>query len=277
MTLIPELEQELTRAITETIPARGRSRLRRLPVMVPVAATLAGTAVALAATGVIKLGSPERESSGRPNVAAEAETGLGTISPANSELLALRVKDPGSLLPWGLRISRTSRGLGCVRAGLVLNGRLGALGVDGDFANDGFFHPFPTAGTPRLIGCVPLDSRGELFISASEADVPTSASALHRCTGAGGQRKGSAERPLRGQQYPRHLLRATRPTRHQSHLQRRRNDPHGHPSRLSRRVSDRPPGGSPRPQRRGHRADARRTPDHRGDLPRRSDVPLRGW
>jgi hypothetical protein len=71
----------------------------------------------------------------------------------------------------------------------VLNGRLGALGVDGDFANDGFFHPFPTDGTPRLIGCVPLDSRGELFISASEADVPTSASALHRCTGAGAHGK----------------------------------------------------------------------------------------
>ena len=188
MTLIPELEQELTRAITETIPARGRSRLRRLPLFVPVAATVAGTAVALAAAGVVQLGSPERESR-RTNVAAEAETGLGTISPHTSELLALRVKDPGSLLPWGLRVARTSRGLGCVRAGLVLNGRLGALGVDGDFRNDGFFHPFPTVGTPRLIGCVPLDSRGELFISASEADVPTSASALHRCTGAGGNEK----------------------------------------------------------------------------------------
>jgi len=188
MTLIPELEQELTRAITERTPASSRSRLRRLPMLVPVVATLAGTAVALAAAGVIPLGSPERESR-RTKFAAEATSGLGTISPNTSELLALRVKDPGSLLPWGLRVARTSRGLGCVRAGLVLNGRLGALGVDGDFGNDGFFHPFPTVGTPRLIGCVPLDSRGELFISASEADVPTSASALHRCTGAGANGK----------------------------------------------------------------------------------------
>ncbi len=189
MTLIPELEQELTRAITETIPARRRSRLRRLPMLVPVAATLAGTAVALAAAGVIQLGSPERESSGHTTVAAEADSGLGTISPANSELLAIRVEDPGSLLPWGLRVARTSRGLGCVRAGLVLNGRLGALGIDGDFGNDGYFHPFPIAGTPRLIGCAPLDTHGELFISASEADVPTSASALHRCPGAGANGK----------------------------------------------------------------------------------------
>ena len=189
MTLIPELERELARAITETVPASTGSRLRRLPILAPVVATLTGTAVALAAAGVIHLGSPERESRGRTNVAAEATSGLGTISANTSELLALRVKDPGSLLPWGLRVARTSRGLGCVRAGLVLNGRLGALGVDGDFRNDGFFHPFPTAGTPRLIGCVPLDSRGELFISASEADVPTSASALHRCTGAGANGK----------------------------------------------------------------------------------------
>lgn len=189
MTLIPELEQELTRAITETVPAKRRSRLRRLPILVPVAATLAGTAVALAAAGVIQLGSPERESNGRKNTPAEAATGLGSISPNTSELLGLRVKDPGSLLPWGLRIARTSRGLGCVRAGLVLNGRLGALGIDGDFRNDGFFHPFPAASTPRIIGCVPPDSRGELFISASEADVPTSASALHRCPGAGANGK----------------------------------------------------------------------------------------
>ena len=189
MTLIPELEQELTRALAAATPASRLSRLHRLPMLVPVAATLAGTAVALAAAGVIHLGSPERESSGHRTAAAEAESGLGTVSPANSELLALRVNDPGSLLPWGLRVARTSRGLGCIRAGLVLNGRLGALGIDGDFGNDGFFHPFPAVGTPRLIGCVPLDTHGELFISASEADVPTSASTLHRCSGAGANGK----------------------------------------------------------------------------------------
>jgi hypothetical protein len=186
MTLIPELERELTRAITETTPTRRRSRLWRLPVTVPIAATLAGTAVALAAAGVIPLGSPEHEpGKSRNGSAAPADSGPGTVQPGASELLALKVKDPGSTLPWGLRVARTTRGLGCVRAGLVLDGRLGALGIDGDFANDGRFHPFPAADTPRLVGCAPLDTHGELFISASEADVPTSASAHHRCPGAG--------------------------------------------------------------------------------------------
>jgi len=186
MTLIPELGQELTRAITQAIPARRRSRWWGLPTLVPVSVIVVGTAAALAAAGVIPLGSPEGAPRTRPSTAAAADSGLGTVRPGSSELLAPRLKDPGSTLPWGIRVVRTSRGLGCISAGLVLEGQLGALGIDGDFANDGRFHPFPIAATPKPIGCAPLDAHGELFISVSEDDVPTSASALHRCPGAGG-------------------------------------------------------------------------------------------
>ncbi len=186
MTLIPELEQELTRAIMQTIPARRRSRWWRLPMLTPVAVIAVGSAAALAAAGVILLGAPERAPPTRHTIAAAAaDSGLGTVRPGSSELLAIRVRDPGSTLSWGLRVARTTRGLGCVSAGHVLDGQLGALGTDGDFANDGRFHPFPAADTPRPTGCAPLDAHDELFISVSEADVPTSGSTLHRCPDAG--------------------------------------------------------------------------------------------
>jgi hypothetical protein len=186
MTLIPELEQELTRALTRAIPAPRRSRWWGLPTLAPVAVIVAGSAAALAATGVITLGSPEGAPRTRQRIAADAaDSGLGTVRSGSAELLALRVEDPGSTLPWGMRVVRTSRGLGCVSAGLVLDGQLGALGIDGDFADDGRFHPFPIANTPKPIGCAPFDAHGRLFISVSEADVPTSASTLHRCPSAG--------------------------------------------------------------------------------------------
>src|SRR5271166_952378 len=186
MTLIPELERELTQAIGRQLPGNGGRRWRRVSMIVPVAATLTGTAVALAATGVIGFGSPESAPGIRTgSPAASPRSGFGVVLPGSAHLLSLRVKDPGSPLPWGIRVSQTSRGLGCLAAGLVLDGQLGALGSDGDFANDGLFHPFPVDASPGPSGCAPLDGRGDLFISVSESDVPTSASALHRCPGAG--------------------------------------------------------------------------------------------
>jgi hypothetical protein len=186
MTLIPELERELTQAIGRQLPGNRGRRWRRVSMIVPVAATLTGTAVALAATGVIGFGSSEPAPGIRTgSPAASPRSGFGVVLAGSAHLLSLRVQDPGSPLPWGIRVSQTSRGLGCLAAGLVLDGQLGALGSDGDFANDGLFHPFPVDVSPGPSGCAPLDGRGDLFISVSESDVPTSASALHRCPGAG--------------------------------------------------------------------------------------------
>ena len=97
---------------------------------------LAMTTVALAATGVILTGAPVRpEESLNPNV------GIGIPAPGSSQLLTLRIPDPEGGLPWGMRVVRTTRGEVCLQIARVLGTQLGALGIDGEFHNDGRFHP----------------------------------------------------------------------------------------------------------------------------------------
>jgi hypothetical protein len=181
MTLIPELERELTHAIR--LHARGARRAwwRRVPLLASLATMLLGTAVALAATGVIRFGAPESVP-GTPRIRPASPTsGLGIVRAGGSRLLALRAADPAGGLPWGMRVAQTTRGLGCVTVGRVLDGKLGALGIDGAFANDGRFHPLPVGLTSGPESCAPLDASGELFIAVSESDVPTSGSVFRRC------------------------------------------------------------------------------------------------
>jgi len=185
MTLIPELERELTRAIGQQKSPRQGSRWRRLPLLAPLAALAAGGTVALAATGVIRIGAPETSTGGAARTSPTS--GYGVVRPNSSELLPLRVQVPGSPLPWGIRISSTSRGLGCVTAGLVYDGQLGSFGSDGTFGDDGRFHPFPPQTATNPLTCAPLDVAGRLFVAISEGDVPTSASRFYRCPGAGRQ------------------------------------------------------------------------------------------
>ncbi len=185
MTLIPELERELTRAISQLVPRGRGSRWPRVTLLAPLAALVAGGTVALAAAGVIKIGAPETTPGSA--VRTSPTSGYGVVRPHSSELLPLRVQVPGSPLPWGLRVSSTSRGLGCVTAGLVYEDQLGSYGSDATFHDDGRFHPFPVQTTEAPWACAPLDAAGRLFVSVSEGDVPTSASRFYRCPGAGGR------------------------------------------------------------------------------------------
>ena len=181
MTLIPELERELTRAIRLHAPGARRAWLPRVPVLASLTTMLLGTAVALAATGVIGFGAPE-SAPGTAHVRPPSPTsGLGVVRTGSSRLLPVRAEDPAGGLPWGMRVSETTRGLGCVAVGRVLDGQLGALGIDGAFGDDGRFHPLPVALTAGPGECAPLDARGELFINISENDVPTSGSVFRRC------------------------------------------------------------------------------------------------
>jgi hypothetical protein len=213
MTLIPELERELTRAIrvqgerSADVGARDREPRvrdmrppgphprgprprarrprtewwRRVPLLAPLVALALGTAVALAATGVIGFGAPERAPGTPPSRPSSPRSGYGTVRPGSSRLLAVRAADPAGGLPWGMRVAETTRGLGCIAVGRVLDGELGTLGIDGAFANDGRFHPRPAELTDGPAGCAPMDARGELFISVSESEVPRSASVYRRC------------------------------------------------------------------------------------------------
>ena len=187
MTLIPELERELTRAVSQQASRWRGSRWRRLTLLAPLAALVAGGTVALAAAGVIRIGAPETTPGG--SVRTSPTSGYGVVRPHSSDLLPLRVQVPGSPLPWGIRISSTSRGLGCVTAGLAYDGQLGSYGSDGTFGDDGRFHPFPPRTATNPLTCAPLDAAGRLFVAISEGDVPTSASRFYRCPGAGGQHR----------------------------------------------------------------------------------------
>ncbi len=117
--------------------------------LVALALVLATAAITLAATGVILTGSPVGTAR-----APIATAGEGIPVAGGVRLLPLRAPDPAGGLPWGMRIVHTTRGLICVQIGRVYDGRLGQLGVDGAFHDDGRFHPLPTDALPGDIANV---------------------------------------------------------------------------------------------------------------------------
>ncbi len=158
MSRLPALHQQLVRAAHEQesrereIGAlRTSARRLRLLALSFAGVVLASTTIALAASGVIPIGSAVPANHHlRPGV------GLGLPEPGGSRLLPLRVSDPEGGPPWGMRIIRTSREEVCLQVGRVQDGQLGVLGVDGAFKDDGEFHPLPLdslpARRPEIVG-----------------------------------------------------------------------------------------------------------------------------
>jgi hypothetical protein len=124
---------------------------------------LGGASAALAAAGVFQTGAPITT---QPGYAPVASVGWGAPRAGSMRLLALRVPDPAGGPPWGLGMFETTQGLACAVTGRVVNGRLGALGTDYAFADDGRFHPLlPAAGIG--LDCSPPDARGAVFLTGS--------------------------------------------------------------------------------------------------------------
>lgn len=69
-------------------------------------------------------------------------------------MLALRAADPAGGPPWGIGLSRTAGGLLCAQVGRVVDGELGALGLDGAFHDDGGFHPDPAPRSAQVPGTI---------------------------------------------------------------------------------------------------------------------------
>ena len=131
-------------------PQRRIGRPRHVPLLAVIAlGALLLAAAALAATQIIGVGAPVTASHAPGRERSSVSTGVGIPvagakrAPASAQLLALSVPDPGGGLPWGMRILRTTRGLVCVQIGRLLDGRLGVLGQDGQFNDDGLFHELP--------------------------------------------------------------------------------------------------------------------------------------
>ena len=154
----------------DPVGSRVWSRLRRWrPLVLFAVLVLAGTTVALAATGVFRAGSPVSAA-----VPATPDARAGVAVAGSVRVLALRFADPGGGPPWGLRIARTTRGLVCVQPGRVEFGQVGALGIDGALDNDGRFHPF-SANYLEQFGCGRVDGHGHAFTVATLHGVPASA------------------------------------------------------------------------------------------------------
>jgi hypothetical protein len=160
-----------------------RLRGRRRFIAVVAAALLIGTG-ALAAAGVIGDGTPLRPAPHSPHNPSE---GLGVVRAGTGVMLPLLVDDPAGGPPWGARFVSTTRGLGCLQIGRVVDGRVGVLGQDGAFANDGRFHPLSINyfGSGSVVGpfpCGTLDAKGHAFahiymhgVAASGLVLPSSA------------------------------------------------------------------------------------------------------
>jgi hypothetical protein len=171
--VLRELGDEFERVAHATPPRRrGRARLprhRRALVLAVIAAILAA-AVAVAASGVLT-GEPVHN---RKGVSFSPTRGLGTPVMDTVRLLGLRVPDPQGGLPWGLRTLRTTRSLACVQVGRVHQGKLGVLGQDGAFGNDGRFHELP-ANVLSGVNCQTTDAAGHGFVAVSYQGLPASA------------------------------------------------------------------------------------------------------
>ena len=167
-----DLESQLrgaVRARRRTRPAWMRRGHRRTPVLVLVA-MLVVSAGALAAGGVIRIGAPAE-----PHVSSFYALKGGGIVKGTVRLLPVSTPDPAGGQPWGMRVLSTKRGEGCVQVGRLLDGKLGAIGQDSAFHDDGLFHEFAvnTFGAERA--CTLLDGNDRLFLNAVVGDIPASA------------------------------------------------------------------------------------------------------
>jgi hypothetical protein len=146
---------------------RGHSRRTSVVVLLAMLVISAG---ALAAGGVIQLGAPAEPHGARLGALRGGGVVEGTV-----RLLPVSVSDPAGGLPWGMRVFSTKRGEGCIQLGRLLDGKLGALGSDNSFRDDGLFHEFAPGNFGAKHACSLLDGSQRLFLNAVVGDIPASA------------------------------------------------------------------------------------------------------
>ena len=174
------------------LPWYARLRLRPSRPVAAVLACLVVTGSALAATGAFRTGAPVGA-----EVPAIPTANEGAVVPESIALLSLRVPDPAGGPPWGLRELKTTRGLMCVQVGRIVDGRIGVLGRNGAFNDDGAFHPL----SPTFMegpGCGTEDARGDAFVNEQIHGLPLSAllaDQLHTHGGCYGSRRSATACP----------------------------------------------------------------------------------
>jgi hypothetical protein len=150
-------------------PFRSRFASRPLLLIAPLLLVLA--AGALAAGGVITFGSPAKLPF---SLYGNPREGGGALVPGTVHMLPIAAPDPAGGPDWGMRVLSTTRGQGCIQVGRLLDGKLGAIGQDYAFGNDGRFHELPVSAAD-FNGCALLDARGRLFTNVTADERPASA------------------------------------------------------------------------------------------------------
>jgi hypothetical protein len=186
MRVLNELEREIERVAAEAGEVRPRRRWRRSGAFL-VALPLGVAAMAVAATSGILSGAPVENP---PGLHLNPKAGLGVVV-GSGKLLGVRAADPAGGPDWALRMVKTSRGLGCVQLGRLVDGKLGVLGRDGTFGNDGKFHE-RGAQIIQQTDCQQTDGAGRVFIAMSYIGLPDSGDA----TGCAARAHKSDPRPV---------------------------------------------------------------------------------
>lgn len=197
MSIIPEIERQLRDAAERMAQSRVSRALHRSrgwggrfltrPLIVGLAIVSGATGVALAARALVGVGTPAPREF--PNL---------RVRTTGTRLLSLRVPDPAGGPPWGVRLIFASgdrhgpdghfRGAsvnkdvghwGCVQIGRVVDGKLGVLGQDGAFHDDGLFHELPV----QPESCGSLDRAGRLtgFTGVSNIEAASGYLGLEGC------------------------------------------------------------------------------------------------
>lgn len=180
MTLLPTVRAQLLNAAEQVAagphprplaqPLRARRNGWGRTPLIAIAVVLALLGGAFGA-GLIKLGKPSPTSA----VFSDPRAELGALTPGTVRLLPVRTSDPGGGPDWGLRVLSTTRGVGCIQVGRLVDGRLGSLGLDGSFSDDGRFHELPVDGQFNRFACAALDGAGRIFNNITVGDEPLSA------------------------------------------------------------------------------------------------------
>lgn len=189
MSRLPDLERALLDAAHrletdpdgQRPPARDPSRPRRhrrsTPLLAGIAALLIAGGATAAVSGLLPEGDPVPSSANRG--------GLPEATTDTLHLMAVRVADPDGGPAWGLatfdaaagspprtRAKRRSTTI-CAVVGRVQAGRLGVVGRDGVFADDGRFHPL-SARAQSSFACGGRDPARPFVSFSLVAPIPAS-------------------------------------------------------------------------------------------------------
>jgi hypothetical protein len=150
--------------------SRPSRRWNRTP-LIAIAAAFLLVGVAFGA-GLIKFGSPAKLPF---SIYGNPKAGSGALVPGTVQMLPIAAPDPAGGPDWGMRMLSTTRGEGCLQVGRLLDGKLGVLGRDYAFHNDGRFHELAVSAGESINGCALLDGHRRLFTNVTADDRPASA------------------------------------------------------------------------------------------------------